>query len=202
MTLDELLQGRSAAPRVRPREGRRARFLHDKEFYLAARSLKDKVGMQVVTPLAHRRRRDRAVRPRLDSVGAEGSGQARRGPAAGHGRARPASCGAARCKRQFAPDNDPAQNVWFHVDVPLMRSMAGGKPDPGARHASSSRPTPTPNPGRRADRRPDPARHPQRPSAVRHHLVPDRAGAGRRLSRLSLGERPAHRRRPHEGQDA
>ena len=32
-------------------------------------------------------------------------------------------------KRQFAPDNHPAKNFWFHVDVPLMRSMVGGKPD-------------------------------------------------------------------------
>jgi len=33
-------------------------------------------------------------------------------------------------KRQFAPDNDPAKNFWFHVDAPLMRKMAGGAPDP------------------------------------------------------------------------
>ena len=33
-------------------------------------------------------------------------------------------------KRQFAPDNDPAKNFWFHVDVPLMRQMAGGTADP------------------------------------------------------------------------
>ena len=49
-------------------------------------------------------------------------------------------------KRRFAPDNEPDRNVWFHVDVPLMRSLAGGKPDPGSTR-SSSRPTPTPNPG-------------------------------------------------------
>ena len=33
-------------------------------------------------------------------------------------------------QRQFAPDNVPDKNVWFHVDVPLMRVLAGGKPDP------------------------------------------------------------------------
>ena len=33
-------------------------------------------------------------------------------------------------RRQFAPENVPDKNVWFHVDVPLMRGMAGGKPDP------------------------------------------------------------------------
>ena len=33
-------------------------------------------------------------------------------------------------QRQFAPDNVPDKNVWFHVDVPLMRKMSGGAPDP------------------------------------------------------------------------
>ena len=50
LTLDELLKGdplRFEYGRVRVSGS----FLHDKEFYLAARSLKDKVGMQVVTPL-------------------------------------------------------------------------------------------------------------------------------------------------------
>lgn len=50
MPLDELLKGDP----LRREYGRvtvSGRFLHDKEFYLAARSLKDKVGMQVVTPL-------------------------------------------------------------------------------------------------------------------------------------------------------
>ena len=50
MTLDQLLKGdplRHEYGRVRVVGS----FLHDREFYLAARSLKDKVGMQVVTPL-------------------------------------------------------------------------------------------------------------------------------------------------------
>ena len=50
MTLDELLKGDP----LRFEYGRvtvSGSFLHDKEFYLAARSLKNKVGMQVVTPL-------------------------------------------------------------------------------------------------------------------------------------------------------
>src|SRR4029450_10628540 len=97
-------------------------------------------------------------------------------------------------------------NVWFHVDVPLMRSMAGGKPDPKL-DTFFLEADAAPNPGGvpigghdRLARPPPPPRHPQRPSAVRHHLVPDRAGTGRRLSRLPLGERPVDRRRPHEGQ--
>ena len=50
MTLDELLRGDP----LRFEYGRvkiAGSFLHDKEFYLAARSLKNKVGLQVVTPV-------------------------------------------------------------------------------------------------------------------------------------------------------
>src|SRR5258707_9955824 len=50
MTLDELLRGDP----LRFEYGRvkiAGSFLHDKEFYLAARSLKNTVGLQVVTPV-------------------------------------------------------------------------------------------------------------------------------------------------------
>jgi surfeit locus 1 family protein len=50
ITLDELLRGDP----LRHEYGRvtlAGRFLHDREFYLAARSLKNTVGLQVVTPL-------------------------------------------------------------------------------------------------------------------------------------------------------
>ena len=33
-------------------------------------------------------------------------------------------------RRQFAPENAPDKNVWFFVDVPLMRKLAGAAPDP------------------------------------------------------------------------
>ena len=36
----------------------------------------------------------------------------------------------AQVQRQFSPDNAPDRNIWFHVDVPRMRALAGGKPDP------------------------------------------------------------------------
>lgn len=103
-------------------------FLHDKEFYLAARSLKSKVGMQVVTPLraengaivliergwipSDRKEPDKRAEGQLTGK-VELTGIVRR----------------SQIKRQFAPDNDPARNFWFHVDVPLMRQMAGGQPD-------------------------------------------------------------------------
>ena len=50
LTLDQLLQGDP----LRFEYGRvkiAGSFLHDKEFYLAARSLKNTVGLQVVTPI-------------------------------------------------------------------------------------------------------------------------------------------------------
>jgi surfeit locus 1 family protein len=104
-------------------------FLHDKEFYLAARSRKDEVGLQVVTPLRTdggaivlfdrgwipSQKRDPARRAEGQVAGpVELTGIVRR----------------TQLKRQFAPDNDPARNFWFHVDVPLMRKMAGGAADP------------------------------------------------------------------------
>ena len=128
LTLDELLKGdplRLEYGRVRISGS----FLHDKEFYLAARSLKDKVGMQVVTPL---RTEDGPIvlfdRGWIPSERKEPAKRAE-GQLAGKvdlvGIVR-----RSQIKRQFAPDNDPARNFWFHVDVPVMRQMAGGAADP------------------------------------------------------------------------
>lgn len=104
-------------------------FLHDKEFHLAARSRKDEVGMQIVTPVKTDRgaivlfdrgwvpsqKKDPATRAEGQVTGrVELTGVLRR----------------AQVQRQFAPDNAPDKNIWFHVDVPLMRQMAGGTPDP------------------------------------------------------------------------
>ena len=128
LTFDELVKGdplRREYGRVRVSGS----FLHDKEFYLAARSLRDKVGLQVVTPLRlgdgtiilfdrgwiPSEKKDPARRAEGQLPGnVELTGIVRR----------------SQVKRQFAPDNDPPRNFWFHVDVPLMRQMAGGKPDP------------------------------------------------------------------------
>ncbi|WP_428673923.1 SURF1 family protein [Reyranella sp.] len=128
LTLDELLKGdplRFEYGRVRVS----GRFLHDREFFLAARSLKNKVGMQVVTPL----RTDDGVIVLFDRgwIPSEKKEPARR--AEGQLPGKVDLVGVVRrsqIKRQFAPDNDPARNFWFHVDVPLMRQMAGGQPDP------------------------------------------------------------------------
>lgn len=128
ISLDELLKGDP----LRHEYGRvklAGTFVHDKEFYLAARSLKNKVGLQVVTPLATDDGRivlfDRGWIPQ------ETKDPTRR--AAGQVQGRVELTGIVRRnqeRRQFAPENVPDRNVWFHVDVPLMRSMAGGKPYP------------------------------------------------------------------------
>ena len=128
LTLDELLKGdplRFEYGRVRVSGS----FLHDKEFYLAARSLKDKVGMQVVTPL----RTEDGTIVLFDRgwIPSEKKEPAKR--AEGQLPGKVDLVGIVRrsqIKRQFAPDNDPARNFWFHVDVPVMRQMAGGAADP------------------------------------------------------------------------
>src|SRR6478672_2132852 len=127
MTLDQLLKGdplRHEYGRVRVVGS----FLHDKEFYLAARSLKDKVGMHVVTPL----RADSGSIVLFDRgwIPSERKDPAKRADGQVPGKIE--LTGIVRRtqeKRQFAPDNDPAKNFWFHVDSPLMRNIAGAPAD-------------------------------------------------------------------------
>lgn len=128
VTLDGLLAGDP----LRHEYGRvklAGTFLHDGEFYLAARSLKNKVGMQVVTPL--RTDDGRVVLVERGWIPQEQKDPARR--AAGQVVGRVELTGIVRRnqeRRQFAPENAPDRNVWFHVDVPLMRKLAGAPPDP------------------------------------------------------------------------
>ena len=128
MTLDELLKGdplRFEYGRVKVSGS----FLHDKEFFLAARSLKNKVGMQVVTPV----RTDDGIIVLFDRGWIPSEKKEPDKRAEGQLPGKVELVGIVRrsqIKRQFAPDNDPARNFWFHVDVPVMRQMAGGKPDP------------------------------------------------------------------------
>ena len=127
MTIDELLHGDP----LRMEYGRAklaGTFLHDHEFYLAARSRGDTVGLQVVTPLKlddgrivlfdrgwiPSERRDPAKRIQGQLTGSVAlTGVVRR----------------AQLQRGFAPANSPERNVWFHVDVPAMRALAGATPD-------------------------------------------------------------------------
>jgi len=128
MPFDELLKGDP----LRREYGKVAvagTFLHDKEFHLAARSRGNDVGIQVVTPVrtdggqivlfdrgwVPSEKKDPATRSQGQMAGTV--------PLIGVVRR-------SQVQRQFVPDNVPDKNVWFHVDVPLMRQMAGGTPDP------------------------------------------------------------------------
>jgi surfeit locus 1 family protein len=128
LSLDELLKGDP----LRFEYGRvklAGKFVHDKEFYLAARSLKNTVGLQVVTPV--RTDQDQLVLFDRGWIPQDKKEPARR--AEGQAAGRVELVGIVRRsqeRRQFAPENAPERNVWFHVDVPLMRRLAGGAPDP------------------------------------------------------------------------
>jgi surfeit locus 1 family protein len=129
LTLDELLRGNP----LRHEYGRvkvAGTFMHDKEFHLAARSLKNKVGMQVVTPL--KTDDGRIVLFDRGWIPSEKKEPAQR--AEGQVAGRVELTGIVRrsqIKGRFVPDNAPDKNVWFQVDVPLMRQLAGAAPDPG-----------------------------------------------------------------------
>ena len=108
-------------------------FLHDKEFHLAARSLKNKVGIQVVTPL----RTDDGKIVLFDRgwVPSDRKEPAKR--AEGQVAGKVELTGIVRrsqVQRQFAPDNVPDKNVWFHVDVPADAQDGGRGARSGARH--------------------------------------------------------------------
>jgi surfeit locus 1 family protein len=127
ISLDELMKGDPLAHEY-GRVNLAGTFLHDKEFHLAARSMKNDVGMQVVTPV--RTDAGRIVLFDRGWVPSQKKDPATR--AAGQVSGRVELTGVVRRtqqQRQFAPDNAPDRNVWFHVDVPLMRKMAGAAPD-------------------------------------------------------------------------
>lgn len=127
LTLDELLRGNP----LRHEYGwvkLAGTFDHDREFFLAARSLKNKVGLQVVTPF----KTDDGKVVLLDRGWIPQEKKAAGARAAGQIAGRVELKGIVRRnqeRRQFAPENVPDKNVWFHVDVPLMRRMAGAPPD-------------------------------------------------------------------------
>ncbi|MDP2375570.1 SURF1 family protein [Reyranella sp.] len=127
LSLDELLQGDP----LRHEYGRvtvAGTFEHGKEFHLAARSLKNKVGLQVVTPL--RTDDGRVVLFDRGWIPSEKKEAPKR--AEGQVAGRVELTGIVRrsqIKGRFVPDNVPDKNVWFQVDVPLMRKLAGATPD-------------------------------------------------------------------------
>ena len=128
MPIDELLKG-DPLRREYGRVTLSGTCLHDKEFHLAARSMKNDVGVQIVTPVRTDDGKivlfDRGWVPSTRKVPAKRAEGQVAGKLELTGIVR-----RAQVHRQFAPDNVPDKNVWFHVDVPLMRQMAGGAPDP------------------------------------------------------------------------
>ena len=129
IALDALLSGGDPLRREYGKVALSGTFLHDKEFHLAARSRGNDVGIQVVTPL----RTDKGQIVLLDRgwVPSEKKDPAKRAEGQIEGTVK--LVGVVRrtqVQRQFAPDNVPDKNVWFTVDVPLMRKLAGGRPDP------------------------------------------------------------------------
>jgi len=143
--LIEERQSRSAAPAIALPEDLAApgdlafrkarlsgRFLHDHEFYLAARTRHGQVGLHVVTPFALQdgrvvlvdrgwipdRRRDPATRPDGQLAGAlELTGLVRLPGWTGYSWLR--------------PDNQPDENLWFWVDPAAMAAATGLDPASG-----------------------------------------------------------------------
>ena len=126
MTLDELLSGNP----LRHEYGRvkiAGTFQHGNEFFLAARSLKNKVGLQVIVPFKTDDGRvvlfDRGWVPDRNAATQAAAQPSGKIELTGIVRR-------SQIRARFAPENVPEKNVWFQADVPLMRRMAGAPADP------------------------------------------------------------------------
>jgi surfeit locus 1 family protein len=141
---DALIAGRTArtaaAPMILPAAGtelspsaladieyRRAtatgRFLHDREMYLAARTLQGAIGYQVVTPL--QQTDGSIVLVNRGWVPADRKDPARR--AEGQTQGIVTVEGAVRApgrQHWLQPDNEPAKNLWFWSDLSAMARQA------------------------------------------------------------------------------
>ena len=121
------------------------------------------VGYRVIAPLRARRRAAHPARPRLRADRREG-----RGPAPRTDRRRGQPRLAAGDRRFTSRARTAAKNIWFARDVPLMAEALGTVPVMLVVAASDDPAAPMPLPVTRE--------HPERPPAVRDHLV--RAGGG------------------------
>ena len=128
-------------------------FLHERELYLAARTMEGSVGYQIVTPLATGGRQRRPRQPRLGAGDAQG--RRRNEPRARSPAPSPSTAPSARrgVQHWLQPDNQPAQNIWFWSDLPAMAAHAGIAPDKLV--AGVPRGRPGAQPRRLPDRRPD-----------------------------------------------
>ena len=99
-------------------------FMHEREMYLAARTMEGSVGYQIVTPLqladggvvlvnrgwVPDARKDPTKRPQGQVAGTVTVDGAIRAPGVQH---------------WLQPDNQPVQNIWFWSDLPAMAGHAG-----------------------------------------------------------------------------
>lgn len=120
----------------------RGRFLHAKELYVGARSRRSNLGYHVYTPFAANDGTVVLVNRGWIPLARKDPGQRWRGQVAGEielvGHLRMGGR-----KGAFTPDNVPAKNFWFYVDIPAMANHVGiktarpfylqaaGKPPPG-----------------------------------------------------------------------
>ena len=117
------------------------RFLHDKELYLAARSLRSNLGYHVLTPL--QRDDGRIVLINRGWVGTPKKEPNTRAVGNPSGAVRITGILTAGAKAGwFTPDNDAANNTWFWVDLAHMERILGMKLIPVVVEADA-----TPNPG-------------------------------------------------------
>ena len=103
-------------------------FRHEREMYIAARTMEGSVGYQIVTPLQQadgsvvlvnrgwvpETRKDPAKRAEGQLAGTVTVDGAIRAPGVQH---------------WLQPDNQPTQNIWFWSDLPAMAAHAGVTPD-------------------------------------------------------------------------
>ena len=100
------------------------RFLHDKELYLAARSFRGNPGYHLITPLALAG--GGTVLVNRGWIPLERKAPDTRKPGQAEGTV--AVEGYLRVppgQGWFVPDNEPAKNFWFYVDIPAMAQHAG-----------------------------------------------------------------------------
>jgi surfeit locus 1 family protein len=99
-------------------------FLHDKELFLGARSLNGNVGYRILTPFALAG--GEAVLVDRGWVPVERKAPERR--AEGQVAGPQVLDGVARvppARAWMQPDNEPANNIWFYVDLPAMAAASG-----------------------------------------------------------------------------
>jgi surfeit locus 1 family protein len=99
-------------------------FLHDKELFLGARSLNGNVGYHVLTPFALADGAFVLVDRGWVPVARKAPDRRVEGQVPG----RQVVEGVARVppgKAWMQPDNEPAKNVWFYVDLPAMATASG-----------------------------------------------------------------------------